>query len=166
MRDQDPVHFCETETHPNLWHVTKHADIFDVERRTKDFLNEPRLTILTRDQEDRVRSETPDGSLNRIRFLVTYDAPEHQKLRLLTQAWFMPKNLGNLQSRIEASVETGIKALAGAGGVTDFAKEVALQYPLRVIMAVLGVPEDDYGTMLLSLLRPCRSGLQRASVSL
>lgn len=148
MRHQDPVHFCESETHPNLWHVTKHADIFDVERRTKDFLNEPRLIIATRDQETQIRRDTPDGSLNRIRSLVTYDAPEHQKLRLLTQAWFMPKNLGNLQSRIEASVETGMNVLTSAGGVSDFAKEVALEYPLRVIMAVLGVPEDDYATML------------------
>lgn len=148
MRAQDPVHFCESETHPDLWHVTKHADIFDVERRTSDFLNEPRLIIATRDQEGKLRRDTPDGSLNRIRSLVTYDAPEHQKLRLLTQAWFMPKNLGNLQSRIEASVATGMNALIGAGGVTDFAREVSLEYPLRVIMAVLGVPEDDYATML------------------
>lgn len=148
LRAQDPVHFCESETHPNLWHVTKHADIFDVERRTNDFLNESRLSIATRDQEAKIRRETPDGSLNRIRSLVTYDAPEHQKLRLLTQAWFMPKNLGNLQSRIEASVETGMNALKGGDGVTDFAREVALEYPLRVIMAVLGVPEGDYATML------------------
>lgn len=148
MRAQDPVHFCEAETHPDLWHVTKHADIFDVERRTQDFLNEPRLVIATSDQEVKIRHKTPDGSLNRIRSLVTYDAPEHQKLRLLTQAWFMPKNLGNLQNRIEASVEIGMNALRGAGGVTDFAREMSLEYPLRVIMAVLGVPEDDYATML------------------
>ncbi len=148
LRHWDPVHYCESETHPNLWHVTKHADIFDVERRTNDFLNEPRLVVATRDQETQIRQDTPDGSLNRIRSLVTYDAPEHQKLRLLTQAWFMPKNLGNLQSRIEASVATGMKALSSTGGATDFAKEVALEYPLRVIMAVLGVPEHDYATML------------------
>lgn len=147
MRAEDPVHFCENETYPDLWHVTKHADIFDVERRTHDFLNEPRLVIAPRAEEAKIRKQT-GGTLNRIRSLVTYDAPEHAKLRLLTQAWFMPKNLGNLQGRIDASVQTGMDVLTRSTGSCDFAKDVALEYPLRVIMAVLGVPETDYSTML------------------
>jgi len=147
LRANDPVHFCKTDDHPDLWHVTKHADIFDVERRTNDFLNEPRLVISTNEQEEKIRAET-GGSLNRIRSLVTYDAPEHMKLRLLTQSWFMPKNLNKLKSRIEGSIDRGIETLEESNGRCDFAKMVALEYPLRVIMAVLGVPETDYGLML------------------
>ncbi|MEL6860775.1 MAG: cytochrome P450 [Pseudomonadota bacterium] len=147
MRAEDPVHYCESDTFPNLWHVTKHADIFDVERRTVDFLNEPRLIIATRQQEDKIRAET-GGTLNRIRSLVTYDAPEHMKIRLLTQSWFMPKNLSKLEARIASSVERGMDTLAARQGDVDFAREVALEYPLRVIMAVLGVPEQDFGMML------------------
>ena len=147
MRQEDPVHFCQTETHPNLWHVTKHADIFDVERRTTDFLNEPRLIVLTSEQEAGVREET-GGSLNRIRSLVTYDAPEHMKLRLLTQSWFMPKNLGKLTAKIDASVARGLAEIEARDGVCNFASDVATEFPLRVIMDVLGVPEKDYGMLL------------------
>ena len=147
LRAEDPVHKCVAEGYPTLWHVTKHADIFDVERRTKDFLNEPRLIISTSEQEEKVRAQT-GGSLNRIRSLVTYDAPEHMQLRLLTQAWFMPKNLDKLQARITDSVERGLTVIESKNGHCDFAREVALEYPLRVIMAVLGVPEDDYAMML------------------
>ena len=147
LRATDPVHLCTTEGYPNLWHITKHADIFDVERRTDDFLNEPRLIIATSEQEEKVRAAN-NGSLNRIRSLVTYDAPEHMKLRLLTQAWFMPKNLDKLRARISESVDRGMQVLHENNGVCDFARDVALEYPLRVIMAVLGVPENDYGTML------------------
>ncbi|MEO0753877.1 MAG: cytochrome P450 [Pseudomonadota bacterium] len=147
LRAEDPVHFCTTEGYPDLWHVTKHADIFDVERRTGDFLNEPRLVLATSEQEAKIRAQN-NGSLNRIRSLVTYDAPEHMKLRLLTQSWFMPKNLDKLQSRISGSVEGGMRVLKQNDGTCDFARDVALEYPLRVIMAVLGVPENDYGMML------------------
>ncbi|MEL7547810.1 MAG: cytochrome P450 [Pseudomonadota bacterium] len=147
MRAEDPVHFCESTIFPDLWHVTKHADIFDVERRTKDFLNEPRLIIFNREQETQIREET-GGSLNRIRSLVTYDAPEHMKLRLLTQSWFMPKNLSKLQSKIGGSVERAFSEIGARDGNCDFASDVATEYPLRVIMDVLGVPEGDYGMLL------------------
>lgn len=147
LRSEAPVHLCESDEYPDLWHVTKHADIFDVERRTNDFLNEPRLVVSTSEEEEKIRSQT-GGSLNRIRSLVTYDAPEHMKLRLLTQSWFMPKNLSKLEARIGASVARGMRALEAGNGSCDFAKDVALEYPLRVIMAVLGVPEDDFAMML------------------
>ncbi len=147
LRAEDPVHFCSTEGYPDLWHVTKHADIFDVERRTSDFLNEPRLIISTSEEEAQIRART-GGSLNRIRSLVTYDAPEHMKLRLLTQSWFMPKNLDKLRPKIADSVDRGLRVLHQSQGQCDFARDVALEYPLRVIMAVLGVAEDDYGLML------------------
>jgi len=147
LRAEDPVHYCSAEGYPNLWHVTKHADIFDVERRTTEFLNEPRLIINTSEQEAKVRAQT-GGSLNRIRTLLTYNPPEHMKLRLLTQSWFMPKNLGKLKARVTDSISTSCSVVEKNDGYLDFARDVALEYPLRVIMAVLGVPERDYGLML------------------
>lgn len=147
MRAEDPVHFCESTTHPDLWHVTKHADIFDVERRSTDFLNEPRVVINNLDVEAGIRAET-GGSLHRIRPLVAYDGSAHMKLRQLTQSWFMPKNLAKLQSKIDASVVRAIAEISMRGGNCDFASDVAIEFPLRVIMDVLGVPESDYGTLL------------------
>ncbi|MEL6485785.1 MAG: cytochrome P450 [Pseudomonadota bacterium] len=148
MREEDPLHFCASDTYPDLWHVTKCADIFDVERRTDDFLNEPRIIIMTRAEEAMIREET-GGSLNRIRTLLTVDGPDHRKLRGLTQSWFFPKNIrATLQDKISNSVERGMAEIAERNGRCDFAKDVAVEFPLRVIMDVLGVPKGDYGTML------------------
>ncbi|MEO1043370.1 MAG: cytochrome P450 [Pseudomonadota bacterium] len=147
MRAEEPVHFCASETFPDLWHVTKHADIFDVERRTTDFLNEPRLLVWSREVEAGVRAQT-GGSLTTIKMLVTCDAPEHMKLRLLTQAWFMPKNLAKLRSKIERSIDRGMAEIEARNGSVNFATDVAVEFPLRVIMDVLGVPERDYAMML------------------
>lgn len=147
LRSEDPVHFCETPDYPDFWHITRHADIFEVERRTDVFLNEPRLIIHTRAREAAVRQIT-GGSANLIRSLVSMDAPEHPKMRLLTQAWFMPKNLSRLQSEIDRSVSLAMRQLRARGGECDFAKDIAMEYPLRVIMSVLGVPSSDYPEML------------------
>lgn len=147
MRAEDPVHYCTHPDYPGLWHITRHADIFEIERRTEIFLNEPRLIINTSAREAAVRHIT-GGSANLIRSLVTMDPPEHPKMRLLTQAWFMPKNLSRLQSEIDRSVEVAMRQLVVRGGECDFARDIAIEYPLRVIMAVLGVPSSDYPTML------------------
>lgn len=147
MRAESPVHRCEVEGYPTMWHITKHKDIFDIERRTNDFLNEPRILIAKTEEEEANRKRY-NGALNPVRSLVTYDAPEHMKLRLLTAAWFMPKNLGKLKGRIDGSVQRGINTLIEKQGECDFAKDVSLEYPLRVIMSVLGIPESDYGIML------------------
>lgn len=147
LRQNDPVHFVQTEGFPDLWHITRHADIFEIEKRGDVFLNEPRLVINTLAREAATR-EITGGSLNLIRSLVAMDPPEHPKMRLLTQAWFMPKNLASLQGRIDASAAQGLEEIRRREGVCDFAKDVAVEFPLRVIMAVLGVPSEDYPMML------------------
>ncbi|MEO1041225.1 MAG: cytochrome P450 [Pseudomonadota bacterium] len=147
MRRDDPVHFATHEDYPDFWHITKHADIFDIERRTEDFLNAPRVLIATLDHENAIRVQT-GGETVRIRTLLSYDAPTHMQLRLLTQSWFMPKNLDKLSGRISESVDNSMDVLMQSDGDIDFARDVALEYPLRVIMAVLGIKEQDYGLML------------------
>lgn len=147
LRAEDPVHFCRHDSYPDLWHVTRHADIFEIERRTDAFLNKPRLIINSSQREAGLRALT-GGGLSLIQSLVTMDPPEHPKMRLLTQAWFMPKNLASLQSTIEESATEGLRRLIDASGPIDFAREVATEFPLRVIMSVLGVPASDYRLML------------------
>ena len=147
LRQEDPVHFCPSTEYANLWHITKHADIFEVEKRRDVFLNEPRLIISPLRAEAKVQEFT-GGSRNLIRSLVTMDPPEHPKLRMLTQEWFMPKNLSKLQGSIDGSASEGIRTMIARKSSCDFAQDVAIEFPLRVIMSVLGVPAEDYGRML------------------
>lgn len=147
LRKRDPLPFVEADDYPNFWHATKHADIFEIEKRTDVFVNEPRQVVTTLTRENAVRILT-GGNVNLIRSLVSLDGPTHAKLRHLTQAWFMPKNLGKLQPRIDASASASLDQWLRHDGSTDFAKEIAQEFPLRVIMAVLGVPPIDYPVML------------------
>jgi hypothetical protein len=76
------------------------------------------------------------------------DAPDHPKYRLLTQAWFLPQNIRHLEARIREIARDHVDRMAQLGGECDFARDVAMTYPLRVIMQVLGVPQSDEPRML------------------
>jgi hypothetical protein len=70
------------------------------------------------------------------------------KYRVLTQAWFLPQNLRSLEARIRTIARAAVEKMAAKGGECDFVNEVALHYPLHVIMTILGVPESDEPRML------------------
>src|SRR3546814_14278347 len=77
------------------------------------------------------------------------DAPDHMKYRLLTPSWFMPKNLKIVEDRIRYHARNAVEQMLAMDGTFDFARDVAAHYPLRVIMAILGVPTEDEPRMLM-----------------
>jgi hypothetical protein len=88
------------------------------------------------------------GSPHLVRTLVQMDAPDHPKYRVLTQSWFLPQNIRGLEARIRQIAREHVDRMASLGGECDFVQDVALSYPLRVIMEILGVPPADEPRML------------------
>ena len=76
------------------------------------------------------------------------DDPDHSRYRALTQRWFMRSNLRKLDERIAQLATEYVDRLGELGGECDFVKDVAIWYPLRVIMTILGVPDGDEPLML------------------
>jgi len=147
LRAEEPVRWTEPDGFRPFWTVSKHADIMEVERQTDKFLNDPRLTLQSIELEEEVKKFT-GGEAKLIRSLVDMDDPDHRDYRGLTQAWFMPPNLKAISGRVDALAEKYIDRLEAKGGECDFVSDVAVWYPLRVIMTVLGVPEEDEPIML------------------
>ena len=163
-RANAPLAMAQVEGYDPFWAVTRHADIMEVSRNNKRFASAEKQTTLTmRAIDDLVRTQTPDGHL--IRSLVQMDAPDHMKYRLLTQSWFMPKNLKTVEDRIREIARETVDHMLSFDGTCDFAKDVALHYPLRVVMNILGVPREDEPRMLLltqQLFGPTDPELNRA----
>jgi cytochrome P450 len=90
------------------------------------------------------------GQQRPIRMIVDMDEPDHRKYRALTQSWFLPSNLKRLDDTIKEITREYVDKLATCGGQCDFVKDVAVWFPLRVIMLLLGVPVED-GPLLLRL---------------
>jgi cytochrome P450 len=148
LRREMPLEQAEIPGYDPFWVVTKHADILEVERQNELFHNGDRATTLTSiDMDARVRSMM-GGSPHLIKSLVQMDNPEHGGYRRLTQPYFLPQNLKNLEARIREIAKASVDRMQRLDGKCDFARDVALFYPLHVIMEVLGVPEVDEPRML------------------
>jgi hypothetical protein len=148
LRANNPLGVAEVEGFDPFWVVTRHADILEVSRQNELFHSGDRATTLTNKAADaKVREMT--GTPHLVRSLVQMDAPDHPKYRALTQAWFMPQNIRKLEGRIREIARASVDRMAATGGTCDFVREVALHYPLHVVMEILGVPEADEGRMLM-----------------
>jgi cytochrome P450 len=146
LRQNDPLRRLEPEGFDPFWNVTKYDDIREIEGRKQIFINDPRPTLSPKGMQEVIEQLT--GRKHLVRSLVQMDDPDHTKYRMLTQPWFMGSNLRKLQSDVNALAKMYVDRLADLGGECDFVKDVAIWYPLRVIMNILGVPEEDEALML------------------
>lgn len=147
LRENDPVHWTEPDEYRPFWAVTKHADIMEIEKQNDIFVNHDRTTLMTKQQEADVKEFT-GGSHLLLRTLVHMDNPDHRAFRGMTQSWFMPPNLKKLEGDLANLAKEFVDKMEAMGGECDFVNDVAVWYPLRVIMTILGVPREDEAFML------------------
>ena len=83
-----------------------------------------------------------------MRTLIHMDDPDHKELRAVTADWFLPKSLARLDRRLEELAVQAVDRMEELGGTCDFARDIAMPFPLQVILAILGLPESDYPRML------------------
>jgi cytochrome P450 len=144
LRREDPVHRVEAEGFDPFWAVTRHADVVAVERQHDRFWNTEGAVLQPTAVEERARA----AGLA-LKTLIHMDGEEHHAARRVTNDWFRPATLRqNLQPAIDALARRFVDRMREHGGACDFAADVALSYPLHVIMSVLGVPESDEPRML------------------
>ncbi len=148
LRREAPLAVAEPPGYSPFWVVARHADILAVERQNDLFHNGDTFTTLTPIEAGKQVMKMTGGSPHLVRALVQMDNPDHFAYRRLTQAWFMPQNLRQLEARIRELARHFVDHMASLGGTCDFARDVAFLYPLRVVMEVLGVPQIDEPRML------------------
>ncbi len=165
-RANAPLALAEAQGYEPFWAVTRHADIMEVSRNNARFASGVKQTTLSVAALDTmIREQTPNRDGHLIRSLVQMDAPDHMKYRLLTQQWFMPKNLRNIETRIREIARATVEKMLAMDGACDFARDVAVDYPLQVVMDILGVPPGDQPRMLMltqQLFGPTDPDLNRA----
>ena len=146
LRAEDPLAWCEPEGFRPFWAATKHADIMEISRQNKLFTNGEREMLSYEEAEKGVYAQF--GQPHLLKTLVQLDDPLHFKLRHLTQEWFMPQNVKKREDGVRAIAKQFVDRMEDLGGECDFQTDIALHYPLRVIMQILGVPESDEPMML------------------
>ena len=148
LRRNDPLARAEVRGFDPFRLVTKHADILEVSRDNSLFPYGDFPSTLAPTEAVESGREAREAGRPLIYTLVQMDEPDHMKYRALTQAWFMPQNIRKLEARIRELAREAVARMEALGGACDFVDEVALHFPLHVIMEILGVPREDQGRML------------------
>jgi cytochrome P450 len=143
LRREAPVARVEVDGFAPFYAVTKHADVMEIERQHDKWLNAPRAILGPQVSDDQQRAAA--GTL---RTLISMDAPDHPLFRQITAEWFLPKSLSRLDARIAELAKRYVDRMAALGDECDFVTDVAVHYPLYVILSILGLPEDDFPRML------------------
>lgn len=147
LRENMPFARAEVEGYAPIWLATKHADIMEIERTPTVFrsgLGEPYINSVVDTEFLKTMNEGRRG----LDTLANMDAPEHTKIKNVTASWFMPANVRKREESIRAIARQSVEKLLSYDGEVDFVKDIALHYPLRVIMSLFGVPQEDEPTML------------------
>lgn len=134
------IHRVERDGFSPFWAVLDHAALIEIERQSGLFTNEPEPVLM---QDSIIRSR-----VGVIKSLIHVDDPLHGQLRRLTSDWFKPASIRRMNDRLETLSGEAVRKLEAFGGRCDFSRDIALAYPLQVILGLLGLPEEDFPRML------------------
>ncbi len=164
LRANDPLRKVKPEGFKPFWVVTKHADIVEIEKQPDVFSSEPRPILMREAASPEMREEViaeifkrlqdspklmqvlaTAGEGGLIRSLVQMDPPDHTAYRALVQPWFKPTNIKALEARLSTLIREILDKMMGDGTTqeVDFAQDIAVYPPLRLITELLGVPQED-----------------------
>ncbi|WP_348730243.1 cytochrome P450 [uncultured Mycolicibacterium sp.] len=141
LRAHAPVSWVDVDGYRPFWAITKHADIMAIERDNAVFTNSPRPVLTT------AEGDAQQAAMG-VSTLIHMDDPQHRKIRSIGADWFRPKAMRALKVRVDQLARDFVDQMFRRGGECDFVQEVAVNFPLYVIMSLLGIPESDFARML------------------
>lgn len=144
LRRDAPIHRVEAPGYPAFWAVARHSDVLEISTHSDTWKNRPRASLKRSELTDRREADLGGG----VQTLIHLDDPRHRELRGVTVEWFSPRGLARLERPIAALAKDAVDRMAALGGSCDFAVDIAMPFPLRVIMSLLGFPDAEFDRML------------------
>ncbi|OBI79180.1 cytochrome [Mycolicibacterium fortuitum] len=145
LRANNPVAWVDNRPYRPFWAITKHADIMAIERDNELFISEPRPLLATAAADDLAKQQLEAGM--GLRTLIHMDDPHHRKVRAIGADWFRPKAMRALKVRVDELAKRYVDKMRDIGPECDFVTAIAVDFPLYVIMSLLGLPEEDFARM-------------------
>jgi cytochrome P450 len=141
LRAEGPVFRVELNEPAPFWAVLGLPEVMEVEKNSDVFTNSPAPVVMAPPPAE----EPPPSPVNT---LIQMDGEEHKAHRALVNEWFKPGEVKKLNDQVALQAKRSIDEMAAKGGSCDFAADVAMNYPLRVILDILGLPEEQFPKML------------------
>lgn len=134
LRLNQPIARHEEPDGPGFWAVTRHADVWSVDRDFQTYSSEPTIMI----------SDPPEGSpgFGPYKMMLMMDPPEHTAFRKLIRSEFTEAAARMRAEHIEALAKQIVDSVIDKGEC-DFVSEVAGEMPSFVIAELMGLPLGD-----------------------
>lgn len=142
LRRRDPITWVDESGYPPFWAVTRHADVMAIERQPDVFTNAPMPVMMPLADTQGVDGDTV------VKTLIQLDGDDHKKHRNLVSDWFKPANVRRMEDRVDELSRRYVDRMAAMDGRCDFATDIAVHFPLQVLLSILGLPEADHDRML------------------
>jgi cytochrome P450 len=139
LRRQAPCHW-NPEPAPNhgFWSLTRHGDIVAAARDEETFSSEKGAVNL---------EELDTRQLEIRKSMLETDGARHFALRRLLQRDFSARSLAQYETFLRGLTATTLDA-ALPKREFDFVAEVSADFPIRVLVRLLGVPDEDAGKLI------------------
>lgn len=145
LRTRNPVAWVDHPPYRPFWAITKHADIMAIERDNELFINAPRPVLAPADADDLFKAQQDAGT--GMRTLIQMDDPHHRKARAIGANWFRPRAMRDLKAQVDQLAKRYVDKMREIGPECDFVTDIAADFPLYVILSLLGLPESDFPRM-------------------
>jgi len=129
MRENAPVYFDENG---GLWGVNLHEDVMFVSKH-------PELFCSGKGSRPESTGNTPS--------MINMDDPDHKRRRNLVNRGFTPKRLAESEPKVRRICNQLIDAVCERGEC-EFVRDIAAPLPLIMIGDMLGMPPEDFETLL------------------
>lgn len=139
MRTQDPIHLLKAEGTQRAWLFTRYEDALAV-LKDQRFIKDARK-LMTSEQ-----LEQAQGNLQHMAsmHMLSYDPPDHTRLRALVNLSFTPRLVEQWRERIQAITDELIDTIQEQHATEiDLIDTFAFPLPIMVITEMLGVPSED-----------------------
>jgi cytochrome P450 len=146
LRATDPVAWVEHPDYRPFWSLSRYDDIKRIGSMNDEFLSAPR-TVLVPEAFEQALLET-FGTRNGLETLIHMDRPKHLKMRKVTREWFLPRSIEKLEAEVHALSREFVDRMLEMGDECDFVRDIALLFPLRIILSILGLPREAESTLL------------------
>lgn len=132
MRDNEPIARRMYEGRP-FWAITRYEDLVTVTRDPKTYSSARGMTNLP---------DLTEEQMNARRSIIDTDAPEHVRLRKLGIPAFTGRKVRSYEDTTR-DITRALLSSALEAQTVDVVSAISAPLPIRVIVGILGVPEED-----------------------